>query len=292
MKELVVISGKGGTGKTSVAAALAILARQAVIADCDVDAADLHLLLQPQKSESQVFRSGHVAMVDTEACIGCGTCMRVCRFEAIQLDPVSGKAVIDPLACEGCGACTDVCLSSALWFEERECGRWLVSQTRAGTLVHARLNIGAENSGKLVSLVRKKARSLAEEQKVPWIIVDGPPGTGCAVIASITNADAVLVVAEATVSGQHDWKRVAQLAQYFKIPLFVCVNRGDIHPLLTAEIEAEALVLNAQFLGTIPYDQKFNQAQWQGLTIVETQVGPASLVIRSLWDQIQQQFKP
>lgn len=287
MKELVVISGKGGTGKTNVTAALAVLAGRVVVADCDVDAADLPLLLQPNQSEERVFHSGRVALVDPETCIGCGACQPVCRFDAIRLDAITGKASVDPLACEGCGACIDVCQPSALWFEPRECGHWSVSQTRVGTMVHARLNIGAENSGKLASLVRKQARKLAEEQRVPWLLVDGPPGTGCAVIASITGADAVLVVAEATVSGQHDWKRVAELVRHFSIPLFVCVNRGDINPAITSAIEAEAPGYQAQFLGSLPYDPGFSQAQWQGLTVVETQGSGAKPALQRLWQQLQ-----
>ena len=211
MKELVVISGKGGTGKTSLTAAFAVLAGRSVIADCDVDASDLHLVLSPRVVERHEFRSGREAVILQSDCIGCGVCRRWCRFDAVNMGKNDrGETVfsIDPASCEGCGVCVRFCPAQVIDFPQRICGEWMVSETRCGTMVHARLGVAAENSGKLVSTVRGEARRIAEEQGQGLILVDGPPGIGCPVIASLSGASAVLVITEPTVSGEHDLGRV------------------------------------------------------------------------------------
>lgn len=284
-RELVVISGKGGTGKTSVAASLAVLARGAVVADCDVDAADLHLVLQPHDTQVHDFSCGHLARIRTGDCAGCGRCREVCRFGAVSLEPHDGKFKIDPLSCEGCGACRLACPVGAIDFPARDCGRWMVSQTRCGTMVHAKLAAGAENSGKLVSLVRGQARMLAQQEGRELVIVDGPPGIGCPVISSITGASRVLVVTEPTVSGEHDLDRVLALAGHFGIPAWVCVNKHDINPDLAGRIEGRARQAGARVAGRIRYDGGFTQAQIQGRAVVETDA-PSAGDIRAVWEQI------
>ncbi|MGB7629601.1 MAG: ATP-binding protein, partial [Candidatus Deferrimicrobium sp.] len=225
MKELVIISGKGGTGKTSLTASFVVLADRPVIADCDVDAADLHLVLSPRINERHEFRSGHEAVIRQDDCNGCGTCLADCRFDAVRMNgKAAGNAtfVIDPVACEGCGVCIRFCPEKAIDFPERPCGEWMISETRCGPMVHARLGVGAENSGKLVSTVRREARRIAEEEHRFLVIVDGPPGIGCPVIASVTGATHVLAVTEPTVSGEHDLERVLSLTRHFSIPAAVC----------------------------------------------------------------------
>ena len=292
MKELVVISGKGGTGKTSLVASFAALAgsvgsrqagsahrsdsgqsgsRQAhsagsgqagnaVFADCDVDAADLHLVLAPTILRREEFRCGHEAIIRQKDCIGCGACLARCRFDAIRCvtkatcGPQSEHAfVIDPTACEGCGVCVWSCPVTAIDFPERRCGEWYVSDTRHGPMVHARLIPGGENSGKLVSKVRQAARTLAEEREADLILVDGPPGVGCAVIASVTGASQVLVVTEPTLSGAHDMARVLQLTRHFKIPTAICVNKWDLNTEMTERIESKARRVGAMPVGRVRY---------------------------------------
>ncbi len=221
MKELVIISGKGGTGKTSVTASLALLAGRPVLCDCDVDAADLHLVLAPDIREEHEFRSGHSAVINRDDCVDCGACADLCRFGAIRMEEKEDSDtlfVIDPVSCEGCGVCVYFCPQNAIDFPERLCGKWFVSQTRLGPMVHARLGAAAENSGKLVTTVRQEARRLAETGGHDWVIVDGPPGIGCPVIASVTGASQILVVTEPTVSGEHDLERVLGLARIFRFP--------------------------------------------------------------------------
>ncbi|MCU0577817.1 MAG: ATP-binding protein, partial [Desulfobacterota bacterium] len=254
MRELVVISGKGGTGKTSLAASLASLAGNPVIADCDVDAADLHLLLRPQEIERHEFISGREAVIRATDCTGCGICQGLCRFGAISLrqdGEDAGTYHVDPVSCEGCGVCVHFCPEKAIDFPERSCGHWMISQTRCGPMVHARLGIAAENSGKLVSMVRKEARRIAEEQGRSMIIVDGPPGIGCPVIASLGGASMVLIVTEPTVSGEHDLERVLALAKHFEVPVMVCVNKWDLNPSMTERIEEQARKAGARLAGRI-----------------------------------------
>ena len=289
MKELVIISGKGGTGKTSVTASFAALAKKAVLADCDVDAADLHLILNPKIKETHDFYSGHEAIIRPADCTACGLCQTLCRFEAIQES--EGTLEIVSSSCEGCGVCVEFCPAKAIDFPSRLCGEWFQSQTRFGPLLHARLGIGAENSGKLVSTVRSQARQFAQAILSDWILVDGPPGTGCPVIASITGADAVLAVTEPSLSGQHDLLRILELTRHFKIPAFVCINKWDINPEMTEQIEAAATQAGATVLARIPYDKSITTAQINGQSVVELNDGPASTHIKTLWEKLCQNMK-
>ncbi|HOG74603.1 MAG: ATP-binding protein [Candidatus Marinimicrobia bacterium] len=288
MQELVIISGKGGTGKTSIAAALAVLAKSAVVADCDVDAADLHLVLSPQLKERHDFFAGQEAVIRQADCIACGDCLAHCRFEAIltrQEASAGNKFFVDPIACEGCGVCVQFCPVKAIDFPDRLCGEWFVSATRVGPLVHAKLSIAAENSGKLVSTVRQSARRLAESEKRALVIVDGPPGIGCPVIASITGATQVLVVTEPTVTGEHDLERVLALTRYFNIPTSVCVNKWDINPGMTEQIEKKARKSSAKTVGRIRYDLSVTKAQLQALSVVETD-SPCAMDIKNVWNKL------
>lgn len=284
MKELVIISGKGGTGKTSVTASFAVLAEKAVLADCDVDAADLHLVLKPDVRERHDFRSGHEAVIREADCTGCGVCLDLCRFDAVRRhDTEAGaRCVIDPVACEGCGLCVRFCPEQAIDFPERLCGEWMVSDTRCGPMVHARLGVAAENSGKLVATVRQEARRIAEEQGRKLVIVDGPPGIGCPVIASLSGAAQVLVVTEPTVSGEHDLGRVLKLTAHFGIPASICVNKWDLNPEMTERIEKQAQTLGATVAGRIRYDRAVTQAQIQERAVVEIDA-PCAEDIRALW---------
>lgn len=295
MQELVVISGKGGTGKTSLLASFAVLAGGAVLADCDVDAADLHLVLTPTVRRREVFRSGREAVIRAERCTGCGKCEELCRFDAVHRDGREGAGggnhaageaayVVDPTACEGCGVCVSHCPHGAIDFPERVCGQWFVSDTRSGPMVHARLIPAAENSGKLVSTVREQARLLAKERGLQRILVDGPPGIGCPVISSVTGATAVLVVTEPTVSGEHDLERVLDLCRHFGIPAAVCVNKWDLNPQVAERVEQLARKAGAAVLGRVPYDRAVTQAQLQARAVVELG-GPAAEAVRGIWEE-------
>ncbi len=285
-QELVIISGKGGTGKTSVAASFAVLAAgRAVIADCDVDAADIHLVLAPKIVESADFKGGHEAVILRAKCTKCGLCAERCRFGAVKLLP-DGQYRVDPVACEGCGVCVRFCPADAIAFPERLCGEWMVSETRCGPMVHACLAVAAENSGKLVSIVRREARRIAEEKGLPLIVTDGPPGIGCPVIASMTGASQVLVVTEPTVSGEHDLERVLKLALFFEIPTSVCVNKWDINPEMTERIERKAEASGARVVGRIRYDRLVTAAQVQAKAVVETDA-PSAADIRSVWEKLE-----
>ena len=278
MKELVIISGKGGTGKTSLTASFAALAEFSVLADCDVDAADLHLVLSPTVQRRETFTSGRAAEIREADCTQCGLCESLCRFEAIRDFKVVG--------CEGCGVCVEFCPVRAIDFPEQVCGEWFVSATRHGAMVHARMRPGAENSGKLVSVVRQEARKIAVQQNAEWLLVDGPPGIGCPVIASITGADAVLVVSEPTLSGEHDLRRVLQLANHFRIPAMVCINKWDINLIMTERIENLARSLGAKPVGRIPYDSAVTEAQIDGRALVEHSNGSAARAVRKTWEAI------
>jgi MinD superfamily P-loop ATPase len=280
IREIVVLSGKGGTGKTSLTASFAMLAKNPVVADCDVDAADLHLLLTPRVIRRETFVSGHEAVIRPGDCTVCGKCLQLCRFGAIREH--DGLYFVDPTACEGCGVCVHFCPAQAIDFPDRECGELMVSDSRSGPMVHARLKAAAENSGKLVTAVRKEARRLAEEQARELILVDGPPGIGCPVIASLTGASLVLVVTEPTVSGEHDLLRVLQLTRHFRIPTAICINKWDINPALTERIEKAAAEHGTTVAGRVRYDAWFSRAQAQGLAIVETG-SPASEEVKSIW---------
>lgn len=291
MKELVVISGKGGTGKTSIVASFASLAKNAVLADCDVDAADLHLLLAPEVKQTADFSGGKLASIMTESCIGCGRCEEVCNFDAPVFDGPRNDIVektyrIDPISCEGCSVCVHFCPVDAIQFNEAINGQWFISETRFGSMVHAQLGIAQENSGKLVSLIRKEAKSIATERNNDLIIVDGSPGIGCPVIASITGADLVLVVTEPTLSGQHDLDRVVELTKHFNIPTVICINKYDINLKIAEEIKSAAQGWNLQIAGEIAYDSAFTKAQIAAKSIVEYSNGSLKGQIISLWESV------
>jgi MinD superfamily P-loop ATPase len=287
VSELVVISGKGGTGKTSLTASFAALAERPVIADCDVDAADLHLVLAPDIKTRHDFYSGHQAVIRQQDCIGCGECLSHCRFAAVTgSESAEGDALsIDPFSCEGCGVCAHFCPQQAIDLVERRCGEWMVSETRCGPLVHARLGAAAESSGKLVATVRRQARQIAESGEHRQVIVDGPPGVGCPVIASVTGATQVLVVTEPSVSGQHDMERVLSLTRHFKIPAAICINKWDLNPEMTERIEDQARQAGAEIAGRIRYDQSVTTAQLQERAVVETEA-PCADDIRQVWHKV------
>ncbi len=285
MKEIVLISGKGGTGKTSMSASFAHLASmegKAVMADCDVDAADMHLILKPLYIETKPFISGNIAVIDRDKCVQCGRCANLCRFDAISVSDDGKYSVKDP-GCEGCGVCVHFCPADAIDFPERDCGEQYISDTRFGTLVHARLHPGAENSGKLVTEVRRAAAMAAREQSADWIIVDGSPGTGCPVIASITNADAVLVVAEPTISGRHDLDRVVELTKHFRIPCYVCINKWDINPEISSAIMSE---YSDVFTGKIPYSPDFTKAMISEKAVTEYTESELHKDIKEVWTKL------
>ncbi len=290
MKEIVVISGKGGTGKTSITGCFAALAENAVLADCDVDAADLHMLLAPEIISRNDFISGNEAIVREDDCTGCGVCKKNCKFDAIEVTP-EGKYRVNPFSCEGCMVCVEVCPVKAIDFPPNHCGEWYFSHTRFGPMVHARLGVAQENSGKLVSTVRLEAAAKAKELNKDFVIVDGPPGIGCPVIASITGADLIVVVTEPTISGRHDMKRVLQLAQHFSVPACVIVNKWDINPEMTEVIEADARNSSAEPLGRIPYDRAFTVAQINGRTLVEETTGESVEKITTIWEKVCQKLK-
>ena len=282
MKELVIISGKGGTGKTTLMAAFASLAENRVLCDADVDAADLHLIMNPKILENHDFQGGNEAIIDPEKCTSCGICQGLCRWKAINDD-----YVIDPLSCEGCGVCVYFCPEKAIEFPVKTCGEWYISDTRFGPMVHTRLGIAEENSGKLVTQVRQKSQELAEEKGLNLILTDGPPAVGCSVIASIGGASAVLIVTEPTVSGKHDLERVAQLAAHFKIKAMVCVNKSDLNPDKTQDIRHYAREKGLIFLGEIPFDPDFTRSMIKGQTIFEYNGDSSSgQAIREIWDGV------
>ena len=281
MKELVVISGKGGTGKTTLMAAFASLTKNKVLCDADVDAADLHLIMDPTTVERHDFQSGHTAIINPEKCTECGLCRELCRWNAID----EGYRV-DPIACEGCGVCFYFCPEEAIDFPMNTCGEWYRSETRFGPMVHARLGIAEENSGKLVTLVRQEAKKLAEKNDLDLILTDGPPGVGCPVIASLGGASAVLIVTEPTVSGKHDMERVAELAAFFKVPAMVCINKFDLNVDASGQIEAFVKDKGLSFVGRIPFDPAFTKAMVQGQTIFEYDgLSQAGEPVRELWDR-------
>ena len=285
MKELVILSGKGGTGKTSITASFAGLARNAILCDADVDASDLHLVTAPEIRETHDFKGGNEARINPDICSGCGLCQSLCRFEAIQSpDTKDGPYAIDGLACEGCGVCVELCTVQAIDFPQKTCGQWFASETRFGPMVHARLGIAEENSGRLVALVREEAKKRAREQHRDLILTDGPPGIGCPVIASIGQANAILIVAEPTVSGIHDMERVAKLAAHFNLPAMVCINKFDLNADQSRTIEKLAQKHGLGFMGKIPFDPEFTQAMIQGKSVMETAPNSeAAMAVKHIW---------
>jgi MinD superfamily P-loop ATPase len=283
IKELCVLSGKGGTGKTSLVGALAALIPDKVLVDCDVDAPDLHLLLAPEIKSREEFRGGRKAQIIQELCTDCGRCREVCRFEAI-----SKGFQVDPIACEGCGVCVHFCPFGAIDFPIALCGEWFVSETRFGPMVHAQLGAGQENSGLLVAFIRGKAQELAESKKLPLILVDGPPGIGCPVISSLTGADGVLIVTEPTLSGLHDLNRVLGLVEHFKIPGMVLINKYDLNKEVAGRIENYCREKGLGLAGSLPYDPAVTEAMIQGKTIPEWSRNGLGSEIKAIWGRIQE----
>jgi len=291
-KEITVISGKGGTGKTTVVGSFARLAGYAVLADNDVDAADLHLLLTPMVRERHDFVGGTKARIDPQACTGCGVCAQACHFDAIALDGPANDLIdktycIDPLACEGCGLCPRVCPVDAISSEPSVTGRWYVSATTNGPMVHACLGIAEENSGRLVTQVRARANELAAELNQALILGDGPPGTGCPVIASVSGTDLVVIVTEPTVSGVHDMERVLKLAAHFRVPAVVVINKADLNTEQAQRIETIATHHGASVIGRIPFDRRVNDALMAGQTVIEYGKSSAEDAIRKIWARLQ-----
>ncbi len=285
MKQLVILSGKGGTGKTTVAAALAHLAAQEtsiVLADADVDAANLELVLDPTKLEGHDFVGGQVAVIEAEKCIACGVCAEVCRFEAVLPGHAYG---VDPIACEGCASCFYQCPEEAIRMEEPVAGRWFRSDTRFGPLFHAHLFAAQENSGKLVTLVKQKARLLALDIGAEFLIVDGPPGIGCPVIAASAGADLALLVVEPTIAGVHDLERVLATTNHFDLSALVCINKADINPARAEEIEAFCKDQGIQVAGRIPFDEVVTEAMVQGQPVTAYRDGAVTAALRTIWAQ-------
>lgn len=288
MKELVIISGKGGTGKTSICSAFASLASakmKTVFADCDVDAADLHLIFNPDIQQTHEFISGKEAIIDEDRCTGCGKCAELCRFDAIR-QTETGKYSIN--GCEGCGLCVRFCPVQAISFPERRCGEWYTSETRFGSLIHAKLDAQAENSGKLVSLVREKAREKAQEQGAELLLVDACPGIACPVIASITGCDAVLAVVEPSLSSLHDLERVIGLTKHFSLPLSVIINKFDINTEVAQQIQDLCKTRDIAVLGMISYDTVFTAAQLEAKSVMEydNNSRPAQY-IQKIWNTLE-----
>ena len=282
MKELVVISGKGGTGKTSLVAPFASLYDKKILCDADVDASDLHLILSPDINSREEFRAGNEAVINKEKCTECGLCLELCRWDAIKED-----FVVDPIDCEGCGVCYHFCPEEAIEFPEKICGEWFISDTRFGPMVHARLGIAEENSGKLVALVRQEAKRIAEQKGFNLIITDGPPGVGCPVISSIGGASAVLIVAEPTVSGSHDMERVVQLTSHFNIPALLCINKFDLNREQSSRLEDFARTKGIPIVGHIPFDSLFTKAIVEGKNLIEfAPDSELSGIIKEIWHNI------
>lgn len=278
MNQIAILSGKGGTGKTVITAALSAIVDNKVMADCDVDAADLHLLLTPNIIERHQFKSGKKARLDARACVRCGRCFEVCRFEAI-----TKNLLIDTGSCEGCGLCARVCPVSAITMKENMCGEWFVSQTRFGMMVHARLGIGEENSGKLVAQIRQKTKQIAQEFHRDWVIIDGPPGIGCPVMASLSGVNAVLLVTEPTCSGLHDVGRLIDLCHHFKIPTGLVVNKWDLNEQITKDIESFCQERKIHLLGRVSFHRDVVDVVVLGETIMETGNEDLKKQIEKIW---------
>ncbi len=297
MKELVVISGKGGTGKTSLVASFAAISRgRSLLVDCDVDAANLHLLCEPRVVRQTTFTGGKTARIKPGMCIACGKCEELCRFDAVFFDgPGNGRIPktfrVDPISCEGCGVCSYFCAENAIELTPTRSGRWFISETRFGTMIHATLDVAAENSGKLVTILRQAAQELAAEQQPDYILCDGAPGIGCPVIASLTGAQLALFVVEPTLSGIHDFRRVAQLARQLELSGLLVVNKADLNDQLTSQLEQTAAELHVQSVGRIPFDPAVVQMQINHKPITESPNSPAARAIQLIWKQVEQRLR-
>ena len=281
MKEVVVISGKGGTGKTTVVASLAVLVRSKVMVDCDVDAADLDLLLKPVTQKRHEFWSGQKAVIDEEKCTQCGLCQDVCRFAAI-----TDEFRVDPVSCEGCGFCYHVCPIEAIVMQDNLSGNWFVSETKYGPLVHARLGIAQENSGKLVAMVRQQAKLIAEKQGLDYILSDGPPGIGCPVISSLSGVNLAVIITEPTLSGIHDLDRVIGVCQHFGVRPTVGINKYDINETNSRQIENYCQSRSIEVAARIPYDNVVTEALVQEVPVVEYSDNGVSRQIKTLWERV------
>ena len=281
IKQLAIVSGKGGTGKTTIAAAFASLAKNKVMVDCDVDAADLYLLLRPKVLIQEKYFGGRSPGVDLDKCTQCGLCTEVCRFHAID------NGVVDYVSCEGCGFCSHICPEDAITMEEAFSGDWFVSDTPYGPFVHARLGIGEENSGKLVTVVRKKATEITKEKGLDLILIDGPPGIGCPVTASMTGVDLVLAVTEPTLSGIHDLERILKLAEHFKIPSAVCINKFDINLENTDRIAAYCEKNGSKIIGKLPYEPKVVEALVNRKTVMEYPCNEIQGIVHRMWEEVE-----
>ena len=291
MTEIVIASGKGGTGKTSLVGSLAHLARESVIVDCDVDAANLHLLIKHEVKENHEFSTSNCASIDMAVCSSCGLCHELCRFNAIDKLYDAGsigeyRYRVEPLACEGCGLCVHACPSEAIAFKPVLSGHWYRSDSVYGPFFHGRLGIAQGNSGRLVSLLRGKARESSQNLGLDTILIDGPPGIGCPVIASITGANYLLIVTEPSKSAIHDMERLVKLAEHFRIPTAVCINKCDINEMLTAQVKRYAETLGIPVLGEIRFDQVFIDTQIMGQPYIASAVGPNADAIRKMWAKI------
>ncbi len=281
MRQIVVISGKGGTGKTILTASFAALAKNKIMVDCDVDAADLHLLLHPTVKEHHEFESGKTAKLDKKKCKQCGKCITVCRFDA-----VSDDFLIDPISCEGCGLCGLICPVGAITMEENIAGEWFISNTQYGPFVHAKLGIAEENSGKLVAKIRQVSKEIAERDKLDYVIVDGPPGIGCPVIASLSGMDCAVVVTEPTLSGLHDAKRVIEVCTHFKVPVKMVINKYDHNIYMTQEVEAYCRSGGIEIVGKILFDSSIPKTLVKGITAVEGASEEVAKEIKDIWGRI------
>ncbi len=287
MKQITVISGKGGTGKTTLVGSFAALAENKVIVDCDVDAPDLHLLVHPEIIKKEEFKGVKVAVIDKTLCTECGTCEETCRFNAIASTEESGYAV-NPARCEGCGACVFTCPQEAVTLKERVSGYAFISKTNYGLMVHAQLNIAEEASGKLVTVVRNNAQQVAEKEGCELILIDGSPGIGCPVIASLTGVDLALIVTEPTMSGLHDLERIMDVTRHFGIASAVCINKYDINEENSERITEFCRQRGIQVVGNIPYDSVVTEAMVAGMPVVEFSGGVVSDAIKDVWRGINQ----
>jgi MinD superfamily P-loop ATPase len=287
VRQLIILSGKGGTGKTTIAAALAHLVSRElaiVLADADVDAANLELVLSPARRETHAFEGGQVAAIDPQICTGCGRCDEVCRFDAL----IPGDAYqVDALACEGCASCFYQCPVEAVRLQARQAGCWFRSDTRFGSLFHAHLFAGQENSGKLVTMVKQQARLLALDMGAALLLVDGPPGIGCPVISASAGADMALLVVEPTVSGAHDLERILATTDHFGVPAMVAINKADLNLARSAEIDAFCAARGVEVIGRIPYDTVVTEAMVAGQPVTAVDDGPVAHALQGLWDKIE-----
>lgn len=292
MKQIVILSGKGGTGKTSLSAAFAHLAKaegKNVLVDADVDAANLELLLKAQRVREEAFLGGSIALINQQRCSGCGTCQEICRFDAVS--PNNGKFLIDPVACDGCAACVYACPEKAITMEKQQAGEWYVSETDLGDFYHAHLFPAQENSGKLVALIKRQAQQALEEMEGDLMLVDGPPGIGCPVISAISGADVVLIVTEPSLAGIHDLERVLKTADYFQVPAWVCINKVDLYPEGAERIKDICQDLGVTLLGEIPYDLAIPRAMSAGEPVTSYEPGSdASRQIGVIWDKVQEEL--